>query len=81
LVIFKGGGERAFAALKTEFKELSLDGKNVILPFSCTAETQEALSVLSKWGISCEMEEKTPNMEDVFLRLTGFSIKPGGGAA
>ena len=80
-MIFKGGGDGAFAALKTEFKDLSLDGSNVILPFSCTAEIQEALSVLSKWGISCEMEEKTPNMEDVFLRLTGFTIKAGGEAA
>jgi len=80
-MIFKGGGEAALAALKTEFKDLSLEGSNVLLPFSCTAEIQQALSVLSKWGISCEMEEKIPNMEDVFLRLTGFNNKPGGGTA
>jgi ABC-2 type transport system ATP-binding protein len=78
MMIFKGGGARVFAALKTEFKDLSMDGNNVDLPFSCTAEIQEALTVLSKWGISCEMEERLPNMEDVFLKLTGFTIKSGG---
>ena len=81
MMIFKGGGEGAFGALKTRFKGLSLEGSDVILPFSRTAEIQEALSVLSKSGISCEMEEKTPNMEDVFLRLTGFTIKAGGETA
>jgi len=78
MMIFKGGGERVFAALRTEFSDLSMDGRDVNLPFSCTAEIQEALSVLSKCGISCEMEEKTPNMEDVFLKLTGFKIRTGG---
>jgi ABC-2 type transport system ATP-binding protein len=81
MMIFKGGGERAFAALKTEFNDMSLDGSNVNLPFSCTAEIQKALSVLSERGIACEMEEKTPNLEDVFLKLTGFKIKAGGQTA
>jgi len=81
MLVFKGGGGRAFAALKTEFNEVSMDGNDVSLPFSRTAEIQEALSVLSKWGIACEMEERTPNMEDVFLKLTGFTIKAGGEAA
>jgi len=81
MMIFKGGGERVLAALKTKFTDLSLDGGNVNLPFSCTAEIHDALSVLSNWGISCEMEEKTPNMEDVFLKLTGFTVKAGGQAA
>jgi len=81
MMIFKGGGERVFAALKTSFNDLTLDGSNVSLPFSFTAEIQEALSLLSKYGISCEMEEKTPNMEDVFLNLTGYTIKARGEAA
>jgi ABC-2 type transport system ATP-binding protein len=81
MMIFKGGGDRAYAALRTEFTDLSLDGDDVNLPFSSTVEIQRALSVLSKWGVGCEMEEKAPNMEDVFLKLTGYTIKAGGQAA
>lgn len=80
-MIFKGGGERAYSALKTEFDDLTLEGSDVDLPFSSTAEIQKALTALSKWGVACDMEEKTPNLEDVFLKLTGFRIKAGGQTA
>jgi ABC-2 type transport system ATP-binding protein len=81
IMIFKGGGERAYTALRREFADLSLDGDNVSLPFSSTVDIQKALMVLSKWGVECEMEEIAPNMEDVFLKLTGYTIKAGGHAA
>ena len=81
MMIFKHGGERVLGALRTTFRDASLDGNDVDLPYSCTAEVQEALSALSQRGISCEMEERIPNMEDVFLRLTGFAIGNGGEAA
>jgi len=81
MMIFKDGGDRVFGALKTISQDVSMQGSNVVLPFSHTAETQEALSVLGRLGLCPEMEIKSPTVEDVFLKLTGFSISAGGEAA
>ena len=81
MMIFKGGGQPVYDALQARFDGMTISGNNVDLPFSRTAEIQEALSALSQRGICCEMEEKTPTMEDVFLNLTGYTIKAGGEAA
>ena len=80
VIIFKNGGDRVFGALKTISDDVSMRGNNVLLPFSQTAEIQEALSTLTHRGLSPEMEVKSPTMEDVFLRLTGFTITAGGEA-
>jgi len=81
VMIFRNGGSGVFNALKTAFDTVSINGNDVDLPFTCTAEIQEALSLLTARHISCDMEERVPSMEDVFLKLTGFSIKTGGEAA
>ena len=81
LMIFKDGGNQVFRALKTISSEVSMAGNDVVLPFSRTSEMQEALSVLSQRGLSTEMDVKSPTMEDVFLKLTGFKITEGGEAA
>jgi ABC-2 type transport system ATP-binding protein len=80
MMIFKNGGDRVFGALKTISEDVSMTGNNVVLPFSQTVEIQEALSTLAHRGLSPEMEVKSPTMEDVFLRLTGFTITAGGEA-
>ncbi len=81
MMIFKDGGDRVFGALKTISDDVSMIGNTVILPFSQTVEIQEALSILAHRGLSSEVEVKSPSIEDVFLKLTGFTITAGGEAA
>lgn len=81
MMVFKNLGEQAFAALRADFEHVQMRGKDCILPFSRTSEIQEALATLSQRGLSTELEVKSPTIEDVFLKLTGFTITQGGEAA
>lgn len=80
-MVFKNVGERAFGALRADFDQVQMRGKDCILPFSRTAEIEEALATLSQRGLAAELEVKYPSIEDVFLKLTGFTITHGGEAA
>jgi ABC-2 type transport system ATP-binding protein len=80
-MVFKNGGKRVFDAVRVASGNVSLSGNDVILPFTQISEVAKALDVISQQGLSCGMEERSPNMEDVFLKLTGFNIKAGGESA
>jgi ABC-2 type transport system ATP-binding protein len=81
MMVFKNVGERVFSALRADFDQVQMRGKDCVLPFSLTSEIQEALATLSQRGLSAELEVKSPTIEDVFLKLTGFTITQGGEAA
>lgn len=81
MMVFKNLGEQAFAALRADFEHVQMRGTDCILPFTRTSEIQEALTTLSQRALSAELEVKSPTIEEVFLKLTGFTITQGGEAA
>ncbi|MBI2648270.1 MAG: ABC transporter ATP-binding protein [Thaumarchaeota archaeon] len=81
VMVFKNPGEQVFAALRADFEHVQMRGTDCILPFTRASEIQEALTTLSQRGLSTELEVKSPTIEDVFLKLTGFTITQGGEAA
>jgi len=81
MMMFRNVGDKVYAALRADFEKVYMRGKDCILPFSRTSEIQEALGVLSQRGLAAELEVKSPTIEDVFLKLTGFTITQGGEAA
>lgn len=81
MMVFKNLGEQASAALRADFEHVQMRGTDCILPFTRTSEIQEALTALSQRGLSAELEVKSPTIEEVFLKLTGFIITQGGEAA
>lgn len=81
MMVFKNLGEQASAALRADFEHVQMRGTDCILPFTRTSEIQAALTALSQRGLSAELEVKSPTIEEVFLKLTGFTITQGGEAA
>ena len=81
MMVFKNLGEQGSAALRADFEHVQMRGTDYILPFTRTSEIQKALTALSQRGLSGELEVKSPTIEEVFLKLTGFTITQGGETA
>lgn len=79
-LVFRNVGETAFGTLRRFFEDVSTDGNNVILPVENPRDIQIALNALFERGLNFEMEIRSPNVEYVFLKLTGYRIKETGEA-
>ncbi len=77
-LVFKNAGEAAFGTLRRFFETARMDGNDVILPIENPRDIQIALNALFEMGLNFEMEVKSPNIEYVFLKLTGYRIKETG---
>jgi len=48
------------------------------LSFVDATEAQRAVEVLSATGVHCGIEEDLPDLEEIFLALTGHGLRDGG---
>ena len=79
-MIFTSKSDGVFGTLRRFFDTVSMEGNNVLLPFSETRDIQVALTALMERGLQVDMSIRTASIEDVFLKLAGFKISETGEA-
>ena len=78
--VFRNGGDAGFGALRRRFENVSVEGSDVFLPIGNSRDIQVALTALIERGVEADMALKTGNIEDVFLKLSGFRMTEAGDA-
>ena len=79
-MVFSNGGEGIFGTLRRFFDTVSLEGANVVVPFSDMRDIHVALTALMERGLQADMTLRSASLEDVFLKLAGFRISESGEA-
>ncbi len=77
-MVFKKGGDAVFGTLRRFFDEVSMEGDDIVLPFSRIRDVQVATTALVERGIEVEFTLVSPTLEDVFLKLAGVKSAEGG---
>ncbi len=77
-LIVEEGGTEAHQVLKSKFPKAKLDNGDVLVPLNGKSDLPEAVMMLNeKKAEYSELIVRRPNLEDVFLNLTGKKIVDG----
>ncbi|MGP8125379.1 MAG: ABC transporter ATP-binding protein [Nitrososphaerales archaeon] len=79
-MVFTSAGEGVFGTLRRFFDTVSMEGSNVVVPFSDTRDVHVALTALMERGLQADLAIRSASLEDVFLKLAGFRISETGEA-
>ncbi|HLQ21161.1 MAG TPA: ABC transporter ATP-binding protein [Nitrososphaerales archaeon] len=79
-IVFTKGGDAVFGTLRRYFDNVAAKNGDVLLPYTQTRDVEVALNALTERGLKVEIALRSPTIEDVFLKLAGFSITAEGEA-